>query len=266
MRVSKHAARSAAACALVSCPGRVQRARLRERNESRDPAQELRSATEFLIPIRRVALGPGSRCARPGHESGLRRSPRLPLTDLDNERINVLAQRVAQETVCGKRRIPGEDARRLAALSRDAQGRGQRRRRVRRRTDSAFRDKERASKREWERRKRYREVYRISVADYDAMLQRQNGVCAICKRSGQALCVDHCHACGKVRGLLCGKCNSVLGFCDDSPAHLLAAAAYLRASCDQAPASSMTSVASVETGQSRASADGHHCRCVGKAL
>ena len=106
----------------------------------------------------------------------------------------------------------------------------------------------------------------ISLVDYDAMLQRQNGACAICKRSGQALCVDHCHACGKVRGLLCGKCNSVLGFCGDSPAHLLMAAAYLRASCDQAPASSMTSVAAVETGRSRASADGRHCRCAGKAL
>ena len=85
-----------------------------------------------------------------------------------------------------------------------------------------------------------REVYRISLVDYDAMRKRQNGVCAICKRSGRALCVDHCHACGKVRGLLCGKCNSVLGFCGDSRAHLLAAAAYLRASCEQAPASSMT--------------------------
>ena len=94
------------------------------------------------------------------------------------------------------------------------------RRRLRRRTDSAFRDKERASKREWERRKRYREVYRISLDDYHAMRMRQNSVCAICKRSGRALCVDHCHACGKVRGLLCGKCNSVLGFCGDSRAHL----------------------------------------------
>ena len=80
-----------------------------------------------------------------------------------------------------------------------------------------FATSERASGREWERRKRYGEVYRISVADYDAMRKRQNGACAICKRSGQALCVDHCHACGKVRGLLCGKCNSVLGFCGDSP-------------------------------------------------
>src|SRR5215218_4825767 len=47
------------------------------------------------------------------------------------------------------------------------------RRRLRRRTDSAFRDKDRASKREWERRKRYREVYRISEANYDAMRMRQ---------------------------------------------------------------------------------------------
>jgi hypothetical protein len=140
------------------------------------------------------------------------------------------------------------------------------RRRLRRRTDEAFRDKDRKSKREWERRKRYREVYRLSLADYDALLQRQNGACAICKRSGRALCVDHCHACGRVRGLLCGKCNSVLGFCADSRAHLLAAAAYLRASCNHAPASSMAAVAAVETGQSRASADGRHCCCAGKAL
>jgi hypothetical protein len=140
------------------------------------------------------------------------------------------------------------------------------RRRLRLQSDPHFRDRERARGREWQRRKRYDKVYRLSLVDYDAMRQRQNGVCAICKRSGQALCVDHCHACGKVRGLLCGKCNSVLGFCGDSRAHLLAAAAYLRASCGHAPASSMTAVAAVKTGQSRASADGRHCRCAGKAL
>ena len=140
------------------------------------------------------------------------------------------------------------------------------RRRLRLQNDPDFRERERARGREWQRRKRYSKVYRLSLVDYDAMRKRQNGTCAICKRSGQALCVDHCHACGKVRGLLCGKCNSVLGFCDDSPAHLLMAAAYLRASCDQAPASSMTSIAPAETERSRASADGHHCRCLGKAL
>ena len=57
------------------------------------------------------------------------------------------------------------------------------RRRLRRRTDSAFRDKERASKREWERRKRYREVYRISLdrlpCDADAAERRLRHLQAI---------------------------------------------------------------------------------------
>ena len=152
-------------------------------------------------------------------------------------------------------------------LPRDAQGRDRERRRLRRQQRRAFsRQGAREQAANGSAGSATERSTGISLADYDAMRQRQNGACAICKRSGQALCVDHCHACGKVRGLLCGKCNSVLGFCDDSPAHLLAAAAYLRASCDQAPASSMTSVAAVETGQSRASADGRHCRCAGKAL
>lgn len=147
------------------------------------------------------------------------------------------------------------------------------RRRRRRQTDAVFRDKHRASNREWQRRKRYKEVYGISAADYDAMLERQRGACAICKKSDEPLCVDHCHACGKVRGLLCVKCNSALGFCNDNPAHLLAAAAYLQAARDEAQASSMTSVASAKTDQSReraqwdpSIADARHCRCASKAL
>ena len=140
------------------------------------------------------------------------------------------------------------------------------RRRLRLQSDPDFVERERARGREWQRRKRYDKVYRISLAEYDAMRKRQNGACAICKRADRALCVDHCHACGKVRGLLCGKCNSVLGFCGDRPAQLLAAAAYLRTSCDHAPASSMTSVAAVEIGPSRERAHGRHCRCAGKAL
>jgi Recombination endonuclease VII len=42
--------------------------------------------------------------------------------------------------------------------------------------------------------------YGISRADYDALLARQGGVCAICaKPSKERLCVDHCHSRGKVR-------------------------------------------------------------------
>jgi Recombination endonuclease VII len=147
------------------------------------------------------------------------------------------------------------------------------RRRVRRRTDNAFRDKQRASKRAWERQKRYREVYGISLADYEAMLERQRGACAICKKSDEALCVDHCHACGKVRGLLCAKCNSALGFCNDSPEHLLAAVAYLQAARAEEPARSMPAIASGKPDKPRehttgecSIADARHCRCASKAL
>jgi len=61
--------------------------------------------------------------------------------------------------------------------------------------------------------------YGITVEQYNAMEVQQGGVCAICKqpetqeRNGvkYRLAVDHCHKTGKVRGLLCFKCNSAMG-------------------------------------------------------
>lgn len=58
--------------------------------------------------------------------------------------------------------------------------------------------------------------YGITAIDYEKMLARQKGCCAICgKHQGslnKILCVDHCHNSGKVRGLLCDTCNKFLGF------------------------------------------------------
>ena len=72
--------------------------------------------------------------------------------------------------------------------------------------------------------------YGISRADYDALLKRQGGVCAICaKPSKRTLCVDHCHVIGTIRGLLCHNCNTALGYLKDDQASLLAALAYLGA-------------------------------------
>src|SRR3981189_154843 len=61
--------------------------------------------------------------------------------------------------------------------------------------------------------------YGISNDDYEAMLARQNGTCAICrtKRSGEKLVVDHCHICHKVRRLLCHGCNLGLGHYKHNP-------------------------------------------------
>lgn len=50
------------------------------------------------------------------------------------------------------------------------------------------------------------------------MLEKQNGVCAICghKDKKKSLAVDHDHKTGKIRGLLCGRCNPALGFIQES--------------------------------------------------
>lgn len=82
-----------------------------------------------------------------------------------------------------------------------------------------------------------RSLYGISRVDYDSLYLRQGGVCAICrrpetmvdKRTGktQGLSVDHNHKTGKVRGLLCGVCNTGLGKFKEDPRLLRLAADYL---------------------------------------
>lgn len=67
--------------------------------------------------------------------------------------------------------------------------------------------------------------YGITLDTYNAMLKEQNGVCKIClqpesmKRGDEVkrLCVDHDHITGKVRGLLCQRCNTTLGRYEDNP-------------------------------------------------
>ncbi len=63
--------------------------------------------------------------------------------------------------------------------------------------------------------------YGITDAQFNEILAAQNYVCAVCKRdeprANSKLAVDHCHATGKVRGLLCTKCNTAIGLLDDSP-------------------------------------------------
>ena len=65
-------------------------------------------------------------------------------------------------------------------------------------------------------------LYEITLEQYNALFQSQNGLCAICgkpetvvvKGTGtvQRLAIDHCHTTGKVRELLCSKCNRVIGY------------------------------------------------------
>jgi hypothetical protein len=62
-------------------------------------------------------------------------------------------------------------------------------------------------------------MHGISLEQYTEMLTKQNGVCAICHEvntDGRALAVDHDHQTGKIRELLCLRCNTTLGQYDDN--------------------------------------------------
>lgn len=79
-------------------------------------------------------------------------------------------------------------------------------------------------------------VYDLTPDDYRRRWEEQDGRCAIC-RSPSAfglLVVDHDHATGIVRGLLCGGCNTGLGLLGDTAESVGAAASYLRQPCSKA--------------------------------
>lgn len=69
--------------------------------------------------------------------------------------------------------------------------------------------------------------YGITPEEYDSMLSWQNGVCAVCRlpesvsrtdgKGVRQLCVDHDHATGALRGLLCSRCNSAEGLLASDP-------------------------------------------------
>jgi hypothetical protein len=105
--------------------------------------------------------------------------------------------------------------------------------------DAAYRARESARRRAYHRAHKHeisvrrqgghlKRRYGISRADYAALLARQGGVCAICgKPPEKTLCVDHCHSTGRIRGLLCRKCNFGLGCYAEDQAAMIAALAYL---------------------------------------
>jgi hypothetical protein len=72
-------------------------------------------------------------------------------------------------------------------------------------------------------------IYGITVAEYNRIHDQQQGLCAICKQTNnkKSLCIDHDHATGEVRGLLCDKCNRGLGLFQDNITLLRQAIGYL---------------------------------------
>jgi hypothetical protein len=80
-------------------------------------------------------------------------------------------------------------------------------------------------------RRDLKRTYGLTVAEWQAMLEAQDGRCAVCRTDtpgGRGLFhVDHCHTTGRIRALLCHACNVVLGLVADDPVRLRALAAYV---------------------------------------
>ena len=78
--------------------------------------------------------------------------------------------------------------------------------------------------------KYYKKKYKLDIADIHELLAGQGYACALCRETGwcgHAPQVDHDHATGRVRGILCRRCNAALGMGKDDPAILRTRAEYL---------------------------------------
>ena len=74
-----------------------------------------------------------------------------------------------------------------------------------------------------------RQIYGLTQPEFERMLQEQDGKCFFCRRDFAAMfngkfspiCVDHDHQTNRVRGLLCRKCNMLLGWLELCPPGIL---------------------------------------------
>lgn len=76
-------------------------------------------------------------------------------------------------------------------------------------------------------------LYGITLNEYNQMLTEQNNKCAVCRTTDPGgkhgkFMVDHCHTTGKVRGLLCKRCNIALGEVGDNISTLQKMIEYLK--------------------------------------
>ena len=75
---------------------------------------------------------------------------------------------------------------------------------------------------------RLRARYGITLEQFEAILEAQGNVCAVCKQGGKVFCVDHNHKTLKIRGIICLNCNlRVIGGARDKDELLINAAVYI---------------------------------------
>src|SRR5216684_8101613 len=87
----------------------------------------------------------------------------------------------------------------------------------------------RAREEEGQRRRWLKNLYNLTPEQYETKLKEQNGGCEICSRKPvtRRLAIDHDHKTKQIRGLLCWRCNKVIGWMYDSAELLTKAAEYV---------------------------------------
>ena len=85
----------------------------------------------------------------------------------------------------------------------------------------------------YKREMHFIKTYGINLKEYQELLDKQGGCCAVCSSSGSGktsdrLVVDHCHSTGRVRGLLCWPCNIGIGMFKDREDLLVTVTDYLK--------------------------------------
>lgn len=61
--------------------------------------------------------------------------------------------------------------------------------------------------------------YNLTVDEYNSLVDKHGSKCAICRKDDGRLCIDHCHSTGKVRGILCNRCNTSLHLIENHNLH-----------------------------------------------
>ena len=98
-------------------------------------------------------------------------------------------------------------------------------------SNKAYREKNKEAKAAYQKAYTVLKRYGITLAEKNKMQDEQENKCKICHQDFLADVephVDHCHTSGKIRGLLCSRCNLGLGHFQDNPLALVKAAEYLK--------------------------------------
>jgi len=75
--------------------------------------------------------------------------------------------------------------------------------------------------------KSIKHVYGLDKQQYLDLVESQENKCKICGLEKDRMVIDHCHATGHVRAILCNSCNRGLGYFGDNPCIMRKAAEYV---------------------------------------